>query len=154
MVTNEEQGQAGRSEADRARRRQIADAAYGVAPDVPQIQQFRVVVYLCGDPRTDFSEARQECLTYATAFGWVVEAVVEDRDWLVAPSGRTGLCRAIEYVRERRAGAVLTPRGSMISSVPQECDETARKIEKLGGFLQVMGTGRVRPSGDLHEEAP
>lgn len=40
---------------------------------------------------------------------------------------------------------MLTPLRSMISTVPQEYDEVARTVERAGGFLHVLRSGRARP---------
>ncbi|MEU8695616.1 hypothetical protein [Streptomyces sp. NPDC048665] len=116
------------------------------APAAPKIERFRVVMYLCGAPNSNLSEPRHECQEYAEAFGWEIAAEIEDRDGLNDPESRTGLGQAVEHIRNKEAGALLTPWRSMTSPVPQEYDEVARKIEGAGGFLHVMDTDRARAS--------
>ncbi|WP_228386562.1 hypothetical protein [Streptomyces katsurahamanus] len=76
--------------------------------------------------------------------------MVEDRDGLNPPDGRTGLQEAIERVAEKRAGAVLTPSRSMISPVPQEYNEIARKVESAGGFLQIIDVACAASRDEPH----
>jgi len=140
-----------RTAGDLARRRNLANAAAGEMPDeddastaASKIERFRVVIYMCGAPNADLSAAQDECHEYAEAFGWEIAAEIEDREGLSKPEGRTGLAQAVERVKNREAGALLTPWRSMISPVPQEFDEVARKVESAGGFLHVMDADRAR----------
>jgi hypothetical protein len=144
-----------RTVGDIQRRRSLADAAAGVQLDAadansaaPRVGKFRVVIYLCGAPNADISGPAQACREYADAFRWEVVAEIEDRHGLGVPEGREGLKRAVELIERREAGAVLTPWRSMISPVPEEYAEVARKIEKWGAFLQVMDSDRVRARAD------
>ncbi|MQS36143.1 hypothetical protein FFZ77_11190 [Streptomyces katsurahamanus] len=146
-----------RTEGDRLRRRNLADAASGVQPDTPhgsaqvsRIERFRAVVYLCGAPNADLTAPRRRCTEYAETLGWSIDGVVEDRDGLNPPDGRTGLQEAIERVAEKRAGAVLTPSRSMISPVPQEYNEIARKVESAGGFLQIIDVACAASRDEPH----
>ncbi|MER6911360.1 hypothetical protein ABT354_06780 [Streptomyces sp. NPDC000594] len=144
-----------RTDGDRRRRRNLADAAAGcvaVGDDGPgrpaaRTERFRVVVYLCGAPGADLSAPRRACADYIDSLGWHVVAVIEDRDGLGPPDIRLGLRQALVHVREQRAGAVLTPWRSMISPLPQEYNEVARRVESSGGFLQVVDDayGPARP---------
>ncbi|SES22134.1 hypothetical protein [Streptomyces qinglanensis] len=141
-----------RTEGERRRRHALADHAAGHVPGegpvparVAKVDRFRVVVYLCAAANSDIAGPREECLAYAGSFGWQIVDVVEDRVGLLPPEGREGLARAVELVEERKAGAVLTPWRSMISTIAQEYDEVARSVEKAGGFLHVMGADRPRP---------
>ncbi|WP_033196067.1 hypothetical protein [Streptomyces xiaopingdaonensis] len=141
-----------RTAGEKKRRQALADHAAGHVPGegpVPdhasKVGRFRVVIYLCAAANSDISGPRKECTEYAAAFGWEIAEVVEDRVGLLPPEGREGLTRAVEMVGKREAGAVLTPWRSMISTIPQEYDEVARNVEKVGGFLHVMGSDRVRP---------
>lgn len=113
------------------RRRNISDAATGV-------ERFRVLVYLCTAPGTDSTPLRAQCEDYAATYGWTVADVIEDRAGLLPPQGREGLARAVDGIRERRAGALLTPYRSMISPRPAEYHEVAAQLEKAGGFLVAM----------------
>ncbi|MBK6015634.1 recombinase family protein [Streptomyces sp. MBT53] len=140
-----------RTGGDLARRQNLADAAAGVMPGAgnvpptaPNAERFRVVIYLCGAPNADLRGAQDEAHEYAESFGWEIAAEIEDRHGLSKPDGRPGLAQAVERVKSREVGAVLTPWRSMISPIPQEFDEVARKIESAGGFLQVMDSNRVR----------
>lgn len=110
------------------------------------VGRLRVVLYLCGAPNADISAPRRECREYAEAFGWEITAVIEDHDGLNKPEGRVGLAQAIERIRNREAGALLTPWRSMISPVRQEYDEVNRKIESAGGFLEVKNSDHARAS--------
>ncbi|ANW19373.1 recombinase family protein [Streptomyces clavuligerus] len=140
-----------RTDSDRRRRRNLADAAAGRpsagydGPTRPatRTERFRVVVYLCGAPGADLTAPRRACTEYTDSLGWTVTEVIEDRDGLGPPDVRTGLSQALAHVREHRAGAVLTPWRSMISPLPQEYNEVARRVESSGGFLQVVDDGRT-----------
>ncbi|MFJ1749862.1 recombinase family protein [Streptomyces sp. NPDC088116] len=109
-----------------------------------KVSRFRVVIYLCGAPNANLSAEQDRCHGYAEAFGWEIAAEIEDRDRLNKPEGRTGLAQALERIKRREAGVLLTPWRSMISPVPQEFDEVARKVESAGGFLQVMDSDGAR----------
>ncbi|GLF95837.1 hypothetical protein [Streptomyces yaizuensis] len=135
-----------RTDGDRRRRRNLADAAAG-RPSVPhegparaagRTDRFRVVVYLCGAPNADLTGPHRACTDYTESLGWTIAAVIEDRDGLGPPDVRTGLSQALAHLRDQRAGAVLTPWRSMISPLPQEYNEVARRAESSGGFLQVV----------------
>jgi len=121
----------GRSPQQRERRRNLVDAASGV-------ERFRVLIYLCTTPNTDSTALRAECEDYAATFGWTVTGVVEDRSGLLPPKGRDGLTSAIERIRAREAGAILTPYRSMISPRYDEYHAVSAVIEKAGGFLTAM----------------
>ncbi|MFE2043255.1 recombinase family protein [Streptomyces sp. NPDC059477] len=158
MVRTENEQQQGttpprRTAGDRERRRTLADAAAGVTPDeggtstaAPKIERFRIVIYMCGAPNADLSRAQDEAHEYADAFGWDIAAEIEDRHGLSHPEGRPGLAQAVERIKNKEAGAVLTPWRSMISPVPEEFDEVARKLESAGGFLHVMDSDRAQAS--------
>lgn len=140
-----------RTEGEKKRRQALADHAAGHVPGegpVParaaKVDRFRVVIYLCAAANSGIAEPRKECTEYAAAFGWEIANVVEDRVGLLLPEGREGLTRAVELVEKKEAGAVLTPWRSMISTIPQEYDEVARSVEKVGGFLHVMDSDRAR----------
>ncbi|WP_244502575.1 hypothetical protein [Streptomyces oceani] len=114
-------------------------------PDsVTNVARFRVVIYLCAAANSDLARPREECTEYAAAFGWEIADVVEDRVGLLPPEGRDGLTRAVGLIEKEEAGAVLTPWRSMISTIPQEYDEVARSVEKMGGFLHVTGSDWAR----------
>ncbi|MFF3817241.1 recombinase family protein [Streptomyces bluensis] len=132
-------------------RQNLADAAVGVMPRegdtataAPKIKRFRVLVYLCGAPNANIGEPRRECHEYADAFGWEIAGEFEDHEGLSHPGGRTGLTQAMERIKNNEADAVLTPWRSMISPVPQEYNEIARKVEKNGGFLHVIDSHRAQ----------
>jgi hypothetical protein len=149
MVSESENGQQApaprRSEGDLQRRRGLADAASGAGfSEAPKVGRFRVVIYLRGARNADLSVPRTQCREYAEAFGWDVVAEIEEAEGLNNPAEREGLARAIELVKEKRAGALLTPWRTMISPIAREYDETARSIEKWGGFLQVMDAARAQ----------
>jgi hypothetical protein len=112
--------------------------------EASKVSRFRVVIYLCGARNADLGVPRTQCREYAGAFGWDVVAEIEETEGLNNPAERDGLARAIEHVKEERAGAVLTPWRTMISPIAREYDETARSIEKWGGFLQVMEPPALR----------
>ncbi|QFR01081.1 recombinase family protein [Streptomyces phaeolivaceus] len=138
-----------RTTEDVARRQNIADAATEFEPVGPgawksQVSRFRVIIYLCAAPNANISVPREQCGEYATAFGWDVVAVIEDRDGLGHPGEREGLKRVLERIEQREAGAVLTPSRSMISPVAEEYAEISRRIEKWGAFLQVAHTEPAR----------
>ncbi|MGW0707070.1 recombinase family protein [Streptomyces sp. NPDC002643] len=140
-----------RTPEDITRRQNIADAAAGI-PFEPaategftsRVTAFRVIIYLCAAPNANISVPRQQCREYAEAFGWEIVATVEDRDGLGHPKQREGLARVLERIERGEAGAVLTPSRSMISPIPQEYAEVARKVEKCGAFLQVAASERMR----------
>ncbi|WP_030874551.1 hypothetical protein [Streptomyces sp. NRRL S-1868] len=141
-----------RTAGDRRRRQALADHAAGHLPGedalptpAAKVDRFRVVVYLCAAADADVAGPRAECAEYAAAFGWEIAAVVEDRVAPLAPERREGLARAVELVEQEEASAVPTPLRSMISTVPQEYDEVARTVERAGGFLHVLRSGRARP---------
>ena len=141
-----------RTAGEKKRRQALADHAAGhVSGEGPvpayasKVDRFRVVIYLCGAANSDITRPRKECTEYAAAFGWEIADVVEDRVGLLPPEGRDGLTRAVELVERKEAGAVLTPWRSMISTIPQEYDEVARSVEKVGGFLHIMASDRARP---------
>jgi hypothetical protein len=141
-----------RSEGDQQRRRNIADAAADVWPgetpvpaEAGRIERFRCVIYLCGAPNADIAGPRKECTDYAVAFGWEIAGEFLDGEGLLPATGREGLSQAVELIRSRQAGVLLTPWRSMISPIPQEYDQVAREVEKAGGFLHVMDTDRPRP---------
>ena len=143
MVSESENGQQAaaprRTEGDLQRRRGLADAASGVeVSEESKVRKFPVVIYLCGARNADLSVPRDQCREYAEAFRWDVVAEIEEAEGLNNPAEREGLKRAIDLVKEKRAFAVLTPWRTMISPIAREYDETARSIEKWGGFLQVM----------------
>ncbi|QNP74295.1 hypothetical protein IAG44_35800 [Streptomyces roseirectus] len=128
-----------RTEGDRERRRDLADVAAGIPPATEsEVGKFRVVIYLCGALNADLKSSRDSCKAYADSLSWDVVAVIEDRDGLLPPDGRSGLNLAIERIKAREAGALLTPWQMMISSIPSEFHEVSREIEGLGGFVQVM----------------
>ncbi|MEU9404806.1 hypothetical protein AB0E08_03740 [Streptomyces sp. NPDC048281] len=147
MVSESENGQKAngprRTGAELQRRRDLADAASGVAfSDQSKVTKFRVVIYLCGARNADLSGPLAQAREHAEAFGWDVVAEIEDAEGLNPPAEREGLKLAIGYVEEKTAGAVLTPWRTMISPIADEYDETARRIERWGGFLQVMDSAR------------
>ncbi|MBO8199597.1 hypothetical protein JW613_15015 [Streptomyces smyrnaeus] len=149
-----------RTEGENKRRQALADHAAGHVPGegpVPtratKVDRFRVVIYLCAAANSDIAGPRKECTEYASAFGWEIADVVEDRVGLLPPEGREGLARAVELVEKEDAGAVLTPRRSMISSIAQEYDEVARSVEKVGGFLHVIDPV-FRCESDARSAAP
>ncbi|MGW0756111.1 recombinase family protein [Streptomyces sp. NPDC002814] len=156
MVSTESEQKQGatpprRTAGDVQRRLNIADAAAGVTPGevdtstaATKIERFRVVIYMCGAPNANLSAAQDECHEYAEAYGWEIVAEIEDRAGLNKPEGRTGLAQAVERIKNKEAGALLTPWRSMISPLPQEFDEVARKVERAGGFLHVMDSDRAR----------
>lgn len=141
-----------RHKGDLRRRQALADAAAGVSPggagipaETVRIERFRCVIYLRGFHGSDLTMPRRACTEYAEAFGWEITDVIEehtDTDAETTPQARGGLTRAIAYVENGAAGAVLTAQRSMISIVPQECDEITRDVEAAGGFLQVMDSAR------------
>lgn len=158
MVNNERGCRQGpavarRTERDLRRREALADAAAGISPgegdiwaEAAGVERFRCVVYLCGAPHADLSTPRAECKEYAGLFAWEITEVIEEYAGLLPPQGREGLGRAVERVRSGAAGAVLTAWRSMVSPVPQEYDEVAREIERVGGFLHVQDPVRTRQS--------
>ncbi|MEU7106978.1 hypothetical protein ACFQ2B_32195 [Streptomyces stramineus] len=122
-----------RTEADRQRRRTLADAA----SLTPKIERFRCVVYLSGIPSADADQYRQECQETARVLGWdVVAVVVEDGEQLaVPPREREGLTSALSHLLRGEVGAILTAWRSMISPSVDECREILREIEESGGFV-------------------
>lgn len=152
MVSDKQQGREPtpprRTLGDVQRRQRLADAAVGIPLEphdwTSQVARFRVVIYLCGAANADMSVPLQEAKGYAEAFGWDVTAVIEERAGLGHPKDRSGLDEAMERLKQKEAGAVLTPWRSMISPIAEEYAEVARLAEKFGGFLQVVASDRVR----------
>jgi hypothetical protein len=128
-----------RTPGDRQRRQNLADAASG-------IERFRVLVYLCTAANADPAPARQECTEYADMFGWEVVDVIEDRTGLLPPQGRDGLSEALDRIRAKEAGALLTAYRSMISPRSDEYDAVSTEVEKAGGFLHVINRVPLGPT--------
>ncbi|MFE4174526.1 hypothetical protein ACFRR7_21150 [Streptomyces sp. NPDC056909] len=142
-----------RSGGDRKRRRNLVDASAGVSSgkaDAPaKVGRFLCVIYLCGAPNADLAGLRHECVEYVGALGWEIAGEFEDREGMLPPVGRAGLTNAVERVKSSDARAVVTPRRSMISLMPQEYDEVASVIEGAGGFLHTMDVDRARAHPEL-----
>jgi hypothetical protein len=107
------------------------------------VQRFAVVIYLCGAPNVDLSEARRECRDYAGTLTWGVVAEIEDRDAGTPPEERAALREALRRIESREAGALLTMWPSMISTAEREYHEVARQVEAAGGFLHVVERTRT-----------
>ncbi|GAA2351402.1 hypothetical protein SVIO_037190 [Streptomyces violaceusniger] len=116
----------------------MTDATVGV-------ERFKVIVYVCTAANADPSSPRQECVEHAEMYGWDVVATIMDNTGLSAPQERTGLSEAIERVRAKEAGAILTAYRSMISPRQDEYDQAVAEVEAAGGFLAVRDRERQVP---------
>ncbi|CDR08180.1 MULTISPECIES: hypothetical protein [Streptomyces violaceusniger group] len=113
----------------------MTDATVGV-------ERFKVIVYVCTAANADPSLPHQECIEHAEMYGWDVAATIADDTGLSAPQERTGLAEAIERIKAKEAGAILTAYRSMISPRQDEYDQIAAEVEEAGGFLAVRDRER------------
>lgn len=92
-----------RTQADRARRRALADAASG------SIQRAHVVLYACL-PEGDTDKILTELRAYAAARDWIVADELIDRTSVTEPTdGRPKWPRLKELIETGRAQGIVTP---------------------------------------------
>ncbi|HEY8982307.1 MAG TPA: hypothetical protein VIU15_22300 [Streptomyces sp.] len=107
------------------------------------------VVYLCTTLHTDPRNLLDACHAYAGNRGWhVVEALHDDTGLSdpTRPRDRPALARAIEVLDGSDASVLLTVSPGMISSLPAEYDQVARRVTDAGGFIHTMGWAWTRPA--------
>ncbi|MEV8328363.1 hypothetical protein [Kitasatospora sp. NPDC056731] len=101
------------------------------------IKRFQVVIYLAkASPAFPELEMRS-CEEYALAFGWTVALTVVDDEMEKPPDQRPLLLAALQTIQNLGAGAILIPSRATVSPIDGEFDEFSRRVEKVGGFIQV-----------------
>lgn len=96
-----------------------------------------MVLYVCVTRGEDGTVYADQCRGHAEARDWrVVKELTDQGD--DTPSRKPGLQQALELIKSREAGGIITPFRSCISILPSEYEETAAVIAESGGFIKVL----------------
>ena len=95
-----------------------------------------------------FDDLAKHCEDYAFRFCWeVVETIQDvggsnehlDRRAQVNVCGRPGFDRVFALLRESKAVIVLVPDARMVGGTSQVYNAVCERVERYGGFVQVVG---------------
>jgi hypothetical protein len=96
---------------------------------------------------SSFDQLAKRCEDYAFRFCWDVVETVRDvggsnefyERWTrVNAFARTGLDQVLALIHEKRAAIVLVPNARMVGATTRVYHAVCERVEKLGGFVQVV----------------